>query len=113
MGTAKDFDYAQVEAALTEIGTKIDAILNELQKKIDVVSYRGDAQAEVEAALNRITASLMKIEDPLTKMQKKVQEVKDTYSSREAQLKAALSTAGLGGANPSSGKESNVAQYTV
>lgn len=94
-GVAKDFDYVQVEAALTSIERNIANIMEALSKKIEVTSYTGDAQAEVTNAVDSIRTYLATMEEPLKKMQAKVVEVKEAYARSEAGIKSALS--GIGG----------------
>lgn len=93
-GVAKDFDYAQVEAALTSIETNINNIMTALSTRIRVTSYTGDAQAEVEKAVDSIRTYLATMEGPLNEMKGKIVEVKEAYAKSEAGIKAAL--AGIG-----------------
>ena len=95
-GTAKDFDYAQVEAALTSIEGNIKNILSALSTKISVTSYQGDAQAEVERAVDSIRTYLATMEEPLNEMKAKIEEVKAAYAQSEASIKSALSGIGTG-----------------
>ncbi len=90
-GVTKDFDYVQVEAALTSINASIKNIQNALSKKITVTSYTGDAQAEVENAVDSIRTYLATMETPLTNITKKIDEVKSAYAASEAGIKSALS----------------------
>lgn len=94
-GVAKDFDYAQVEAALTSIEANIANIMEALSKKITVTSYTGDAQAEVTNAVDSIRTYLATMEQPLNEMKEKIVEVKEAYAKSEAGIKSALS--GIGG----------------
>lgn len=91
----KDFDYAQVEAALTSIEANIANIMEALSKKITVTSYTGDAQAEVTNAVDSIRTYLATMEQPLNEMKAKIIEVKEAYAASEAGIKSALS--GIGG----------------
>ena len=93
--SAKDFDYAQVEAALTSMENNITNIMTALSKKITVTSYQGDAQGEVESAVDSIRTYLATMEAPLNEMKAKIVEVKEAYASSEASIKSALS--GIGG----------------
>ncbi len=92
---AKDFDYAQVEAALTSIEANITNIMSALSTKISVTSYNGDAQAEVEKAVDSIRTYLATMEAPLNEMKDKIVEVKEAYAKSEAGIKSAL--AGISG----------------
>lgn len=93
-GVAKDFDYAQVEAALTSIEANIANIMEVLSKKITVTSYTGDAQAEVTNAVDSIRTYLATMEEPLNKMKAKIIEVKEAYAKSEAEIKSKLSNIG-------------------
>ena len=94
-GVAKDFDYAQVEAALNSIEANITNIMSALSTKISVTSYTGDAQAEVEKAVDSIRTYLATMEAPLNEMKGKIVEVKEAYAKSEAGIKSAL--AGISG----------------
>lgn len=93
--SAKDFDYAQVEAALTSMEANITNIMNALSERITVTSYQGDAQGEVESAVDSIRTYLATMEEPLKEMKEKIKEVKEAYAKSEAGIKSALS--GIGG----------------
>ena len=90
-GVAKDFDYAQAEADLAKLEANIKNIQAALDKKIEVTSYTGDAQAEVTAAVDSIRTYLATMEEPLNKIRAKIQEVKEAYAASEASIKSALS----------------------
>ena len=94
---AKDFDYAQVEAALTSIENNISNIQTALSKKITVTSYTGDAQAEVTAAVDSIRTYLATMDAPLNEMKAKITEVKEAYAKSEASIKSQLSSIAAGG----------------
>ena len=94
-GMAKDFDYSQIETALTSIEKNISNIMNALSTKIRVTSYSGDAQPEVEQAVDSIRTYLATMEEPLSKMKSKIDEVRNAYAKSEAGIKASL--AGIAG----------------
>ena len=107
-GVAKDFDYSQVEAALTKIEANIANILTACGTKISVTSYTGDAQAAVEGAVNKIPTYLATMETPLKELSSKIVEVKEAYAKSEAGIKAALSNIGNGGSNGGASNSNNV-----
>lgn len=88
---AKDFDYAQVESALTSMEANITNIMASLSKKITVTSYQGDAQEEVESAVDSIRTYLATMKQPLDEMKSNINEVKEAYAASEAGIKSALS----------------------
>ena len=98
---AKDFDYAQVEAALTSIEGNIKNIQTALSKKIQVTSYTGDAQPEVTAAVDSIRTYLATMETPLNEMKAKINEVREAYQKSEAAIKSSLSSIAAGAGNGS------------
>lgn len=86
----KTFDYAQVDAALTRLETSMKTIMEVLSKKIEVTSYQGEAQPEVEGAVDSIRTYLMTMEEPLEKMRAKIEEIRNAYAGSEANIKTAL-----------------------
>jgi len=88
---AKDIDYAQVESALTSMEANITNIMASLSKKITVTSYQGDAQEEVESAVDSIRTYLATMKQPLDEVKAKINEVKEAYATSEAGIKSALS----------------------
>ncbi len=97
----KDIDYAKMEESLTKLGACITNILTALEKNINVTSYQGSAQADVELAVNKIRPYLASMKEPLGKMREKIEEVKTTYAAREASVKSALGGIGGGEGNTS------------
>ena len=93
-GASIDFDYGQVESALTSIETNISNIMDSLSERINVTSYSGSAQAEVESAVDSIRTYLATMKEPLNEMKNKINEVKEAYASKESGLKTALSGIG-------------------
>ena len=93
-GVAKDFDYAQVDAALTNMEANINNILSACSSKITVTSYTGDAQAEVESAVDSIRTYLATMETPLKELRDKIAEVRTAYENSETGIKTALSGIG-------------------
>lgn len=87
----KKFDYAQVDGALTRIETSIGIIMEALSKKIQVTSYSGGAQPEVEAAVDSIRTYLATMEEPLSKIKAKIEEIRNAYAVSESDIKSALS----------------------
>ena len=87
----KSFDYAQVDNALTRIETSINNIMEVLSRKIEVTSYSGEAQPEVEGAVDSIRTYLMTMEEPLGKMRAKIEEIRNAYAASEANIKSSLS----------------------
>lgn len=87
----KSFDYAQVDNALTRIETSINNIMEALSKRIEVTSYQGEAQPEVEGAVDSIRTYLMTMEEPLQKMRAKIEEIRNAYATSESNIKSALS----------------------
>ncbi len=87
----KRFDYAQVDMALSKIEKSIGNIMEALSKRIEVTSYSGDAQAEVEGAVDSIRTYLMTMEEPLSKMRAKIEEIREAYAGSEANIKSTLS----------------------
>lgn len=88
---AKDFDYAQVDTALTSIEANITKISDVLSTKISVTSYQGDAQAEVESAVDSIRTYLQTMKQPLDEIKSKVNEVREAYATSESGIKSSLS----------------------
>ena len=70
-GVAKDFDYAKVESSLNSIERNIANIMDALSKRITVTSYEGDAQEEVNNAVDSIRSYLATMEKPLNDMKGK------------------------------------------
>ena len=93
----KKFDYAQVDGALTRIETSINTIMEALSKKIEVTSYSGDAQPEVEGAVDSIRTYLMTMEEPLEKTRAKIEEIRNAYAMSESEIKSTLSGLRAGG----------------
>lgn len=93
-GVAKDFDYARVENSLNSIERNIANIMDALSKRITVTSYEGDAQEEVNNAVDSIRTYLSTMEKPLNDMKGKITEVKEAYAGSEASIKSALSGIG-------------------
>ena len=92
----KSFDYAQVDNALTRIETSINNIMEVLSRKIEVTSYSGEAQPEVEGAVDSIRTYLMTMEEPLGKMRAKIEEIRNAYAASEANIKSSLSEINAG-----------------
>ena len=86
----KTFDYAQVDAALTRLENSMRTIMEALSRKIEVTSYQGDAQPEVEGAVDSMRTYLMTMEEPLSKMRAKIEEIRNAYAGSEANIKSAL-----------------------
>lgn len=102
--TAKLFDYTQVDGALEGLGKNIEAINTALADQIVVKSYEGSAQADVERAIDSIRVNLQAIQQPLTEMKNKINEIREEYAKREAQISSSLSGIGNGGGT---GKDNN------
>lgn len=99
-GTEKLFDYAQVSAAFDSLKNEIAKIGTSLSNPLTVTSYQGNAQAEVEHAIDSIRVSLQAVQEPLTQMNSKIEEISKEYAAREAAIKAKLSGINsLGGGN--------------
>ena len=86
----KTFDYAQVDGALTKIEKNINNIMEALSRRIELTSYTGAAQEEVEGAVNSIRNYLQTMEEPLSKIKAKIAEIRDAYATSEANIKQTL-----------------------
>ena len=96
-GVEKLFDYTQVSAAFESLKSEIAKITTSLSNPITVTSYQGNAQAEVEHAIDSIRVNLQAVQEPLTKMNEKIEEISNEYAAREADIKAKLSGIGSHG----------------
>ena len=84
------YSYNEVDEALKQLNSLIADTVAALNTNIPVTSYQGSAQEEVQGAVNAAVSRLKPIEQPLTKMQAKIAEVKTGYESAEASLKSSL-----------------------
>lgn len=89
-GGSIKYSYNEVENALNRLNALIADTAAALNTTIPVTSYQGSAQEEVQGAVNAAVSRLKPIEQPLTKMQAKIAEVKTGYESAEASLKSSL-----------------------
>ncbi len=88
---ASHFSYEKVEQCMSKIENNIKNIGIILNEPFTVTSLSGSTVGALQDALNKYTKSLEAVQEPLTKMNASINDVRQKYIAKEEKVQSSLS----------------------